>query len=161
MSRPADKGFTLIELIAVIVITGLIGSVSGLLIVQTATGFVTARENAAILQNARACMSRLTREFRQIDNVIQIEASPFSFHYRMAEGTEHQLKLEDGKLKIGEDPLTDRVNHFELRFYQNSDPDRSLSVNNALSPPFLIEIHLELARNQGPPSAFKTRVYVP
>lgn len=161
MSRPANKGFTLIELIAVIAITSLIGSVSGLLIVQTATGFVTARENAAILQNARACMSRLTREFRQIDDVIGIETAPFSFRYRMAEGTDHQLKLADGKLKIGEDILTDRVNRFELAFYQNSDPDRSLAVNNALSPPFLIEIRLELARNQGSPSAFKTRVHVP
>ena len=65
------KGFTIIELIIVIVITGIISGIFGMLIIQVIDvySFVTVRED--VLSEVELAMERMVREMRQIQKAAQ------------------------------------------------------------------------------------------
>ncbi|MDO9464609.1 MAG: prepilin-type N-terminal cleavage/methylation domain-containing protein [bacterium] len=66
------KGFTIIELIMVIVITGIIAGITAMLLLQVMNvySFVTVRE--VILSDGELAMGRMSREIRQIEDVYSI-----------------------------------------------------------------------------------------
>ena len=66
-----ERGFTIIELIIVIVIAGIISGIFGMLILQVIDvySFVTVRED--VLSEAELAMERMVREMRQIQKAAQ------------------------------------------------------------------------------------------
>ena len=69
---PNFKAFTIIELIMVIVITGIIAGITAMLILQVMNvySFVTVRE--VILSDGELAMGRMSREIRQIEDAESI-----------------------------------------------------------------------------------------
>lgn len=63
MKINTKSGFTLIEVIAAMMIVGVIGGFSLLFLMNSAIGFVTAQQNAILVQKARLTMARLAAEF--------------------------------------------------------------------------------------------------
>jgi prepilin-type N-terminal cleavage/methylation domain-containing protein len=74
MKRLADKkGFTLIEMVAILMIVGVIASISGMAIVTGMRGYLFAKENMSIGQKAQMATIRLTREMMELMNVTTAE----------------------------------------------------------------------------------------
>ena len=64
------RGFTLIEVIAAMVIVSLMVSMAGMGIVMGIRGYVLAKENAHMAQKAQLAMARLTLEMRALTGVV-------------------------------------------------------------------------------------------
>ena len=65
----SQKGFSLIELVAVLVLVGMMAAFVGIGLVQGVQGYIFARENAVTTQKAQAALARLAREFIYINNI--------------------------------------------------------------------------------------------
>jgi len=65
----SQKGFTLIEVIIVMVLVGILAVLGGMGIVQAVKGYVTVKENSASSQKAQLAMARITREIVELNNI--------------------------------------------------------------------------------------------
>ena len=57
-----QQGFTLIEMIAVLILVGMMSAVAGLGIVKYVQGYLFAKDNAAISANAQLAIARISRD---------------------------------------------------------------------------------------------------
>jgi prepilin-type N-terminal cleavage/methylation domain-containing protein len=64
-----NHGFTLLEVIIVLVLVGIISAVAGMGIVRGVEGYIFARDNSAMTQKAQLTLSRISREMTEISNV--------------------------------------------------------------------------------------------
>ncbi|MEM7540252.1 MAG: type II secretion system protein [Pseudomonadota bacterium] len=80
MRRPKDHGFTLIELIAVILIVGIIVAVAGFNIARPILGFVDTTRRVGLVDGADTALNRLTREARlALPNSLRISGTALEF----------------------------------------------------------------------------------
>jgi prepilin-type N-terminal cleavage/methylation domain-containing protein len=77
----ADKGFTLLEVILALVLTGLLAAIAGAGVISGFNLFAAARDNTHITQKANLALTRLTRELREITNVIDVHTDPLYLIY--------------------------------------------------------------------------------
>ena len=118
------RGFTLIEVISVLVLMGIVFSVAGMGIVTGVQGYLLARENAVVAQKAQLALSRLTRELQDAysydgqnlhDGYLGVD-SPTPLNYgNIRKGN---AKIEyfpaDGIIKIDDFALVDQVGDFTM-----------------------------------------------
>ena len=64
-----NKGFTLIELVAVLVLVGVLATAATVSLLPVAEGLILVRQNATAMQKSRLAFARLTRELTTITNV--------------------------------------------------------------------------------------------
>lgn len=73
---PAELGFSLVELVVVIVITGVIASVVGLFITGPIQGFLDQSRRAALVDSAQLALTRMGRDLRgALPNSIRIDGT--------------------------------------------------------------------------------------
>jgi len=65
----SQKGFTLIEIIATLVITGVLAAVVGMGIVQSVKGYAAVKNNSEATQKAQLAMSRINREIVELTRI--------------------------------------------------------------------------------------------
>jgi prepilin-type N-terminal cleavage/methylation domain-containing protein len=157
MKRLADnKGFTLIEMVAILMIVGVIVSISGMAIVTGMRGYLFAKENMSIGQKAQMAMIRLTREMMELMNVATAEQGRIT--YDRMDGTRSitQTVYLDAESKVvrivsgitpsGGDDLITGVGGFELAYYKETgfwDP----SVDNIEELAY-VGILLDMSRSE-------------
>lgn len=101
-----ESGFTLLEIIASLVLLSIMATMAGLWIVLGARGYVFTRENSIIVQKAGMVMARIERELLELsaldiaasdDGCIRFKAGTVSSYYRAIglNGTELELKVSD------------------------------------------------------------------
>lgn len=133
-----QAGFTLIEIIAVLILIGVLAVMAGSSLVAAVQGYFLAQESTALSQKAQLGLNRLTKEYRLCYDCN--DTSPDEFTNFLGERT---ITLENQELKINGDVLVDQVKDFELN-----------------SADGLIDITLELNHRQADtPLTFKTRVF--
>jgi prepilin-type N-terminal cleavage/methylation domain-containing protein len=74
-----NRGFTLIEVIAALVIGGIILAVAGMGIVKVAEGLVFAQKNASTTLKAQAALTRIEKEFHIITGVTSATKDALSY----------------------------------------------------------------------------------
>jgi len=126
----SKKGFTLIEVIAVLLIVGVMAALGGLGMVQAVKGYLTVKQNAAITQKAQLAMSRITKEIIEMVNVPSAASSTvLPITNCSANVCEvRTVGLDSGAVKIAfgsntlanGDTLMDNVRNFTLRYCSGS-----------------------------------------
>lgn len=148
-----EAGFTLIEVIASLIIIGIITVFAGMAIVTGVKGYVFARDNASISQKAQLAMTRMSRELMELTNVTTADASRVT--YERLNGV-YTIYVEDNKIKIasggspsGGDELVDYVSSFALTCNPDTNGNSTWSIGNDIQSLYAIKINLDLTRSDG------------
>lgn len=124
---PGETGFTLIEMIASLLILGVLATYLSLGVAQVIKGFFSARDNAETALVAQTVLTRLSKEFSSIDQVSA--GSKTSITYSMVKNgssiagqTLSWAGTANAPLYLNGSILTEQVKDFELT-YHNSHAD--------------------------------------
>jgi prepilin-type N-terminal cleavage/methylation domain-containing protein len=157
-----ESGFTLIELIATMVILSLMVAAAGYGIVGIAHGFVIARNNTEILMKAEVAILRLNKELQQVSNLTAGSATSVTFDAYDKTGTlgvGQTLTCANGSLNLRGNLLLDGLGagcaDFALSYYTtyNAAASAVLVANTKL-----IEYNFTLTTFDGRRVPFKSRI---
>ena len=163
-----QAGFTLIEIIAVLIIGGIMMTVAGMAIVTGMKGYLFARDNASITQNAPLAMTRLSRELMELTAITDYTSSRVSYKRPDDSGNsgdwtiyldsiDDTIKITPGLVPWGGDILVDRVDNVTLGFYSGTSSLVWLEGNDIRNLSY-IKIDLDIERASGSTSSFSTTV---
>ncbi len=129
-----EKGFTLIEIIASLMILVIVGALVIISTIKIVQGFVFTKMNAETSQKGHLALNRLTKEFTNIDSVSSGNSTSISFTSRnYITGTSQPPRAVwkwDNTIRIGNSGdinddkgaiLVDNVKSFVLRYYDEYD----------------------------------------
>ncbi len=161
-----ESGFTLIEMIAVLVLVGIVAVIVAMSIVTGIHGYIFARDMAPISQKANLAMSRITRELMEI-SIVKSSASnsiSFSDSYGGLRAiafipTLNQIRINNASAVPPTDTtgdiLIDNVNSFTLTYYNGTNPWSCCDDAKSLSS---ITIDLVVNHTYGTPLTFFTAI---
>ncbi len=119
------KGFTLIEVVAVLLLVGLLVLASTIALLPMVEGFMQVRRNVDAAQKSQLAMGRIVREFTTISNVVSSTQQLITYDYLDPAGATHRRTLTWGgagsPLTLNGVALSDDVGQFELRYYARPD----------------------------------------
>jgi prepilin-type N-terminal cleavage/methylation domain-containing protein len=154
-------GFTLVEVIASLLIVGILGSIAGMGIVTGLRGYMQAKENGHLAQKAQIALTRINRELMELTDVIARDdgADPWIvFDNRLfgrqaiaKVGAELQLfSLPAGATNLSGatgDTLIDQVDSFSIRYFNGLNPDWVIGEDIDLLS--TVEVNFVLRRKEG------------
>ncbi len=156
-----EKGFTLLEIIVVMVLVAILSAVAGLGIVNSVQGYLFAKENAPTTQKANLAMVRMSRELMELAAITNTVASPntsvtFKAPYD-GPNPASTLAFSGGQITIGDtnigyDTLADNVQSLTLTYIDTSGT-ASLTWSGSMNTLAVIQIDLVLNGR-----SFSTRV---
>jgi prepilin-type N-terminal cleavage/methylation domain-containing protein len=117
MRRKNQRGFTLIELIAVLVILGIVSVLGSMGLVNIAQSYLFSKKNVAAAGQTQVAMARLVKEFSAIQSIAS--ATDKTITYTRAPGETHTVSwtAEDQPVTIDGDTLIGTVKSFSLAYY--------------------------------------------
>jgi prepilin-type N-terminal cleavage/methylation domain-containing protein len=172
MRKNQASGFTLVELVASLLVLGIMAAVVGLGVAAGFNIFATARENSVMAQKAQMAMTRLTRELQELTGIVEIPiGSSNSILYDKLDGR-HAIAVVNNTVKLyAADNLTtltgldlatngnvliNQVSNLTLRYHAGNVPGHGASppspwtTGNDIRTLSAIEIDLDLSRTTGP-----------
>jgi len=118
-------GFTLIEFVIVILLTGIIAGILSILIREVFSTYSFIRVRGIVLSDNRLAMDRMTREIRQIksaDNIYTADSTEIRFYKMGDEFVEFYLSGSELKRRDGSDDiLANNVTLFDLVYYDTGN----------------------------------------
>jgi prepilin-type N-terminal cleavage/methylation domain-containing protein len=102
-----NAGFTLIEVIAVLVLVGIISAVAGMGIVRGVEGYLFAQSNTETTQKAQLALARMTRELMEL-STIDATSSGTAIIFSTPSG-DKTIALAGSTITLDGDVLTDSV----------------------------------------------------
>ncbi len=177
----SKKGFTLIEVIAVLLIVGVMAALGGMGIVQAVKGYLAVKENAAITQKAQLAMSRITREIQEMismesgtaggdsevlrivgtancltdDNCVRRLGRPASSNPINVRNT---VKIVFGSNPIRDgDTLIDNVTNFQFTYYSGNVSSTSWAPGNDVNLTG-IGVNMTVNRSDGKAISFQSLI---
>ena len=138
-----NQGFTLIELVAVLLLVGVLVASSMVSLIPVAEGLMVARQNAVILRKSRLACARLSREFSAITEVVAGDSHSIQYVFWDAARNAFNRTLSwsgtsGDPLLLDNVPLTDDVADFRLHYLSGE----SYAPTNPASAP-VIELSLQ------------------
>jgi len=120
-----ENGFTLIEIIASLLLVGFMAVFAGMGIVTFTKAYLFTKENAHIAQKAQLAMTRINRELMELLNVTNASNTDITIDSPSGIRT---IGLNDGKIKIAAsgtlladgDVLIDNVSGFSLSYWSGT-----------------------------------------
>ena len=123
------NGFTLIELIISLVIMAILGTVATLWFINIIDGYLVAKKNNTIVQNAQVILTRLAKELSSTRSITSGDQTSLTF-LSLSKSTDPAnqsvtLSWNSGtqNLLLGTDVMADEVASFNLKYYDKYDAD--------------------------------------
>jgi len=120
----SEKGFTLMEVIVVMILVSIIAVAAGTGLVQVVQGMVFTKMNAVTIQKGQIAMTKLVKEFNNINISAITAADDKSITFTSVKNgvsSPHTVTLAGSTITFDGDVLTDQVNSFTLKYYDNYD----------------------------------------
>jgi len=161
-NKSHQKGFTLLEIIAALILVGIIGATLGIGITQIINGFVFSKKNAETARKAQLAMIRLVKELKSanISDTPLPTATSITFSgdatYTVSWSAGNPLTMKN-PLTMDSYILTDNVSDFKLTYY---DLYNSSAAAYSASATKLIGITLKLKGAEDIILTFEDRVFV-
>ncbi|WP_461208251.1 prepilin-type N-terminal cleavage/methylation domain-containing protein [Desulfocurvus sp. DL9XJH121] len=154
-------GFTLLEMIAVIVLLGIVSAAFADSLVYGVRNYLSARDATALAQKARLALTRMYVELAEIQGLDPSHSGSIgesAFYYLDHDGQSGSLVLADGEIRMNGQPLVDNVADYgssELFTYLDEN-DNSWSTSDGFDALYRITVELRLtsAIDSGEASVF-------
>ena len=160
-----SRGFTLIEVVTVIIIAAILSAIAGMGLVQIANGYVFARKNAAVSQQAQVALARLVKEFSEIRSVPSATATGLTYQrINVATGLPETHTLAwagaDQPVTLDGDALIGKVRSFSLTYYNYDYSTRTFTASPYSASTMVIEVMFQLTGYNETPLVFIERVAI-
>lgn len=138
--RTSRKGFTLIEVIIVLIVAGILTAVACSGFFRVVEGFLWSRACSSTLQKEQAAMSRIALELKNASAVTSGTDTDIIFNsYKDSTGKTRGIRLNGDQIEIDDGDgvcniLTDSVaatGGFLLHYYENYNDAAECEVSNA------------------------------
>jgi MSHA biogenesis protein MshO len=97
-----QRGFTLVEIVIVIVITGIIAGVIAMFIVNPVKGYISTATRASLVDNADLALRRMGRDLRAaLPNSVRVAAGNLSIEFIPVTSTARYYSEGSGRLDFG------------------------------------------------------------
>jgi len=154
-----QSGFTLIEVIVVMVIIGIVAVGLSAMIVYVAQNFLFAREADELSQKAQLAMARIKKELEDVKSISTAEEN--TVIYTLATGGPYQIELSGQAINIAGQPLieglaSDNGGHTFLA-YKQADGN-SWTTSNSINDLAQIQIVFVLDFQGGTNLKFETTI---
>ena len=122
-----EAGFTLIEVIISLVMTGIIASMVGTGIVTVTKGYIFAIENAHMAQKSQLAMARVSRELTELTEITAASSTAVTIESLSGiriiglDGTNIKIAPQ-GVLLTNGDILADNVNNLAITYFKGANP---------------------------------------
>ncbi|KPJ76747.1 MAG: hypothetical protein AMJ54_10430, partial [Deltaproteobacteria bacterium SG8_13] len=165
-----EKGFTLIEVVASLVIVGIMAAIAGMGIVTGTRGYLQSKENAHIAQKGQVAMNRIHRELMELTGIAAVNTTDPYVIFDNPVGRQ-AFALAGGNLRLHRlsaaasdlsgstgDILTDQVAAFTVSYFKGSQPWTFGEDIDLLSA---ITVNLGVQRREGSATAvnFTTTIH--
>jgi prepilin-type N-terminal cleavage/methylation domain-containing protein len=124
------RRFTLVEMVAVLIIGGILVAVAGIGLANAAHGFERARATNETAQKAQLAIGRLTKELTAGATVSATTATSITFSSPRYPGGQ-TVALAGTQLRLGADTLVDEVSNFSVSTTAGLRPSITFSLRLA------------------------------
>jgi prepilin-type N-terminal cleavage/methylation domain-containing protein len=153
------KGFTMIELVTVIVIISIVGVMAGMGLVQIANAYLLAKKSTVAAQQAQIALTRLGKELAAVYTIDPAQTTATSLRYKLIGDTNWRRltwTAADQPLTLDGDTLIDKVQAFSLTYHNTY----STSATFYSSATAVIELTFQLRGYGDTPLIFVKRTAI-
>jgi prepilin-type N-terminal cleavage/methylation domain-containing protein len=156
----SHKGFTMIELIASMVVVAIISVVAGMALVHIAGGYTFSKQNAAAAEQGQVALARMAKELSAIQSVSTASAASITY-MRTGDANPHTLSWTAGNpLTLDGDTLMENITSLQIAYYSYNYATNTFTASSYSSATSLIEITVQLKGASDTSLVFVDRVSI-
>jgi len=144
--RQTIAGFSLVEVLAALLLVGIMVSFTGLLLGPIVQTFVNAREATEIMHSSQLAMARMSREFTTTTNVVSGDSLAITYDTLDSNGVSHRRNIawsgsSGSALLLNGRMLIDDLKQFRLSYLDNVAASRQSSWGTDTT---IIEVFMDI-----------------
>lgn len=131
-----QQGFTLIEMIVVLILVGILAAGAGLGIVTAVRGYLFSKDSAEISEKAQLAIARINRELLECYNCSPATTAqeaitlPFSYYNRLGQ---RYIRMDNNNIQISSDgtnydTLLDHIASFSMTYNAGGVFDKGITI---------------------------------